>query len=94
MGDGGGIERFARLADVSEDGVRVLTAAPPAVGERVSLRFKLPPVGDEVEAEARVMWRSEDVESRAGSMGLRFDRLLGREAIQAYSANLEKGDDR
>ncbi|MEO1482898.1 MAG: PilZ domain-containing protein [Myxococcota bacterium] len=94
VGDGRGVERFARLADVSERGVRVLTTAPPAVGSRVSLRFKLPPVGDEVEADALVMWRREEVESRAGAMGLQFDRVLGRETIQAYSEELQRGESR
>lgn len=94
VGDGG-VERYARIADISPHGIRVETAAPPPAGTILTVRFKLPPRGHSVEAQAQVRWRSTGHEGRAGAMGLQFTRVLGREAIQAYSRGLEQsaGDD-
>ncbi|MEL6544035.1 MAG: PilZ domain-containing protein [Myxococcota bacterium] len=91
VGDGG-VERYARVADVSEFGVRIETAAPPPVGASLSVRFKLPPLGQTVEATAEVRWRSMGHRGRAGAMGLSFTSVLGREAIEAYSRELDGGE--
>ncbi len=92
VGDGG-VERYARVADINEYGIRVETAAPPPVGSVLTVRFKLPPLGSTVNAQAEVRWRSTGHEGRAGAMGLQFTRVLGRETIQAYSRRLEQSAD-
>ena len=66
-------ERFVALADLSLDGARVLTLAPPGVGERVVLRLDLP--GDPLVVNAHVVWRAEGFRGRGGVMGLAFDSV-------------------
>lgn len=88
VGDGG-VERYARVGDINEYGMRIETVAPPEVGATVTVRFKLPPLGSPVEAHAEVRWRANGEDTRSGAMGVQFQRILGRETIQAYSRRLE-----
>ena len=78
------MDRYASLADISLDGARLFTAAPPLVGRRVSLRFLLRARGVEVRAEARVAWRSEGFRGRGGVMGVQFVSISGADEIVAY----------
>jgi hypothetical protein len=80
----GDVDRFASLADISLDGARLFTAAPPVVGRRVSLRFSLRPRGAEVRAEARVVWRSEGFRGRGGVVGVQFASISAADEIAAY----------
>ena len=80
----GEVDRYASLADISLDGARLLTAAPPSVGRRVSMRFSLRSKGAEVRAEARVVWRSEGLCGRGGVMGVQFVSISGADEIAAY----------
>ena len=72
------------LADISLDGARLFTAAPPVIGRRVSMRFLLRAQGIEVRAEARVVWRSEGFRGRGGVMGVQFLSISGADEIAAY----------
>lgn len=81
---GSGVERFTRLSDLSLDGARILTAAPPTVGEQVRVRFKLPPTGREVSAAGRVVWASEGFRGRAGVLGVEFAEVAGAGDIVAF----------
>ncbi len=80
----GKVERYASLADISLDGARLLTASPPLVGTTVTMRFRLHCKGNEVSAEARVVWRSEGFRGRGGVMGVEFISLTGTDEIVAY----------
>ncbi|MBI3179753.1 MAG: PilZ domain-containing protein [Deltaproteobacteria bacterium] len=78
------VARYASLADISLDGARVLTTAPPSVGQLLSLRFRLRASGEEVRASGRVVWRSEGFRGRGGVMGVHFTEIAGAEEIAAY----------
>ncbi len=80
----GQVDRFASLADLSREGARLFTVAPPPVGERVTLRMRLRPEGTEVCAEARVVWRAAGAHGRGGVMGVRFVSVDGVDEITAY----------
>jgi len=80
----GEVDRYASLADISLDGARLFTAAPPVVGRRVTMRFLLRAKGTEVLAEARVVWRSEGFRGRGGVMGVQFLSISGADEIVAY----------
>jgi hypothetical protein len=67
-------ERYVSLADLSLDGARVLTLAPPGVGEKVVLRLDNVP-GEPLVVTARVVWRAEGFRGRGGVMGLAFDSV-------------------
>ncbi len=73
-------ERFVSLADLSLDGARVLTLAPPGVGEKVELRLKLP--GDPLVVTAHVVWRAEGFRGRGGVLGLAFDSVSENPVLQ------------
>ncbi len=80
----GFVLRYASLADISLDGARILTTAPPSVGDVLTLRFRLRSSGQEVCASGRVVWRSEGFRGRGGVMGVHFTELSGADDIAAY----------
>ncbi len=75
-------ERYAHLADIGEGGARVMTAGPPAVGERLQLRFLL--AADTIEAQARVVWRIEGQGGRGGAMGVEFLVVSAPAELKAF----------
>jgi hypothetical protein len=80
----GVVDRYAALADVSLDGARVVTVAPPPVGTTVALRFRLQANGADVRAVARIVWRTEGFRGRGGVVGVHFANVVGAEAIAAF----------
>lgn len=62
----------------------MVTAAPPAVGVNVDIKFSLTDGVEEVRAKARVIWRSEGYRGRGGVMGIKFTDISGAEQIEAY----------
>ncbi len=80
----GTVKRYASLSDLSLDGARILTAAPPMIGVSLGLRFKLRDSGEEVRAKARVIWRSEGFRGRGGVIGVQFTNVTGADEIAAY----------
>ncbi|MBI5508149.1 MAG: PilZ domain-containing protein [Deltaproteobacteria bacterium] len=82
----GAVERYTSLADVSLEGARVATVAPPPVGAVVTLRFRPRPQGGVVEAVARVVWRTEGFRGRGGVVGLHFVEVTGMQDLAALVA--------
>jgi uncharacterized protein (TIGR02266 family) len=71
----------ALCINVSTGGIAVRTTNPLAVDTRVKVRFRLPKLGHDVEADARVAWGAPSV-----GMGLQFTRIdaKDRDAIESY----------
>lgn len=80
----GDVERYAKLADVSASGARVVTAAPPKVGETLSLAFSVAEFASPVAAEGRVVWRSAGFGGRGGIMGVAFSRVSSPALLRAF----------
>ncbi len=80
----GKVDRYASLVDISADGARVLTVAPPPTTAMVTLRLRLPPGDEEISAVARVVWRSEGFRGRGGVLGMQFAQIAGLTELTAF----------
>ena len=71
----------ALCTNVSTGGIAVRTTSPLAVDTRVKVRFRVPRLPHDVEADARVAWGAAGV-----GMGLQFTRIDARDraAIEQY----------
>jgi hypothetical protein len=78
------VERFTRMSDLGAGGARILTAAPPAVGQTLTLRFRLDAQGIEIVARARVVWRSEGFRGRGGVIGVAFMAVSDPAALARF----------
>ncbi len=78
------VQRFTRIADLSVTGARILTASPPDVGEILTLSFQLSERGPRIDAEARVIWRSEGYRGRGGVIGVAFIALQNAAALERF----------
>ncbi|HEX4355735.1 MAG TPA: serine/threonine-protein kinase [Polyangiales bacterium] len=76
----------ARIEDLSEGGVLLITTTPYAIGDSVRLRFGLPISGKVITTRATVRWSR--TARGAPATGLEFDELpdLGRAEIKQYIA--------
>jgi uncharacterized protein (TIGR02266 family) len=63
---------YSRTSNLSELGVFVVSATPPAPGTRVHLRFGPLPDGRPLEIEGEVRWIDRGGGGREPGMGLRF----------------------
>jgi len=66
----GGTVFSAATLNLSKGGLAVRTMTPPERDAHVSMRFRLPGGGSDVEAGARVCWTSRNI-----GMGVQFDRV-------------------
>lgn len=75
------VDRFVSACELSAAGARLVTATPPRVGERITVRFDVPGSAPPAPLRARVVWRTEGFRGRGGVMGIAFDEpsdlLLG-----------------
>jgi len=76
--------RYTLLADIGMGGARLVTAAPPAIGQKLGLRFRLRAEGPDVSAEAVVVWRSEGLRGRGGLVGVEFASVSDLGEIIAF----------
>lgn len=81
------VERWARLADLSESGARVFTEVPPPVGTSLNVSFQLSEEGPKIEGMARVVWCSQGYGGRGGVMGIEFTKLSSVEVISQFVAD-------
>lgn len=82
--DDGRVERFAWLVELSAGGARIVTAAPPPVGQQLELTFALPEHAPLVCRGARVVWRAVGHWGRGGVMGLAFADEQAEHAVTEY----------
>ncbi len=79
----GHVDRYTTISDLSATGARVETAGPPAVGAAISVSFELQ---RPVEAQGRVVWRSEGYRGRGGVIGVAFEHVSSPDALAAFVA--------
>jgi uncharacterized protein (TIGR02266 family) len=70
--ESGEVTLYAQMANLSEGGLFLKTLAPVANGARAALRFAVGPQGEEIEAEAVVVWRRETPNGAPAGVGLEF----------------------
>jgi len=85
----GEVKRYARVANLSAGGARIITAAPPAIGKTVTLTIFLAPTKKEITSRAVIVWRAEGIHGRGGFIGVRFDDISDRDAIVAFTTAAE-----
>jgi uncharacterized protein (TIGR02266 family) len=75
---------YARIANLSEGGMFLRTRTPLELGAPALLRFPGKDPGEEISAQATVMWTRDEHGSWPAGMGLRFDQVDSRilEAIR------------
>jgi uncharacterized protein (TIGR02266 family) len=61
---------FARV--LGSGGMFVETPDPPAIGDEVSMEFRLPGLAAQVAVRARIVWRREPGSEQPPGMGLQF----------------------
>lgn len=77
----GGAPATAMTFNLSRGGLGIRTVVPPATGTLIHVRFRLPHAPDEIEVDARVVWR----DSHSG-MGVQFEKIdaHAQSAIDAF----------
>jgi uncharacterized protein (TIGR02266 family) len=68
---------LAQVGNLSEGGLFLRTQVAIPAGTPTVVRFHLGENGPEHEAEAVVVWRSQDLSAGPPGIGLRFTRLKG-----------------
>jgi hypothetical protein len=79
-----GVERHTRIADLATGGARIFTASPPALGEILTVSFRLTDAGPQIDTQARVVWRSEGFRGRGGVIGVEFVTVSDPDALARH----------
>jgi uncharacterized protein (TIGR02266 family) len=82
--EGGNVTFYARIANLSEGGLFLRTSTPLEEGSRAILRLQGGEPGEEIRAEATVVWTRPDHHVGPAGMGMRFEHMDSRilEAIR------------